>query len=170
MRAIGLSLLMFSLATPVLAGSPSWSFSRSYSDQTCIAELKTGSMHVGIIANIDGSYSGFMRSPTLPHTTAVTWQVKGQPRQKTEGYFDRANRAVILPGLNPRLLTELARGNHFDLYVHGTGARQNALAIGTTNLSLKGSGRAIAQLASCATWNTYGVPTTVLYSGSVSRQ
>jgi hypothetical protein len=169
MRTIGLSLLIFSLAAPVFAGSPSWSFSRSHSDRTCVAELKIASMQIGIVAHTDGTYSGYMRSPTLPHATSVTWQVKGHPWQKTDGYFDVINRAVILPGLNGRLLSELAHGNSLDLYIHGTEARQNALAIGTTNLSLKGSGNAIAQLASCDTWNTYGVPTTVLYSGALSR-
>lgn len=170
MRAIGLSLLIFSLATPAFAGGHSWSFWRSSVDQTCVAELKKGSMRIGVVAHSDGSYSGYMRSPTLPRSTSVTWQVKGQPWQKTDGYFDAANRAVILPGLNPRLLADLAGGSQLDLYVHGAGAMQNALAIGTTNLTLKGSGRAIAQLSSCATWNTYGVPATVLYSGTLSRQ
>src|SRR5690606_20745131 len=110
MRAIGLSLLIFSLASPAFAGSPSWTFWRSHTDQTCVAELKKGSMRVGVVAHVDGTYSGYMRSPTLPRATSVTWQVKGQPWQKTDGYFDASNRAVILPGLNSRLLSALAYG------------------------------------------------------------
>lgn len=170
MRAIGLSLLIFSLATPALAGGQSWSFWRSQGNQTCVAELKKGSMRVGVVAHADGTYSGYMRSPTLPRATSVTWQVKGHPWQKTEGYFDASNRAVILPGLNPRLLSELAQGSRLDLYLHGSGAMENAIAIDSTNLTLQGSGRAIARLSTCATWNTYGVPTTVLYSGTLSSQ
>lgn len=151
MRALLIALPLLVAATPVFAGTPCWQFRQNVSQigPVCQALVSTGRLTVGFSAAPGGDIAAVVYGISLPEAAYSTWQVRGYQWQQLYGGKHRESGTLMFTGVDAKLLSEIASGNKLDIYVHATMLAGNAPIIGSFDIPLRGSARALAQFQDC---------------------
>lgn len=151
MRALLLSLPLIALAQPAMAGQDRWHFLRSYDHHgtICEASVRHGAVRAGFYSTGGGPVLAYVHGINLPPASYSTWQVKGYQWQRLHGGKDAASGSLVFGDVTASLLAEVAAGSRLDIYVHATQLVGNAPLLGTFDLSLSGSSRALARFLDC---------------------
>lgn len=151
MRILLALLIIGFLHAPAFAAEPAWAFSTRLSSAgpLCVASVEQHGVTTGFYGLPLGPTYGFVRGVNLPRNARSTWQVGGYEWRQFVGAVDSNNGFHFYPGITRQLLHEVAVGSRLDLYLHDHYLAGNAPLMGTLDISLRGSSRAIASLLKC---------------------